>query len=52
MPYLGNFRWKFKTNIAIFEISTAEFVKITFLNKTVNFGIGLSFTEGPGSLFS
>ena len=38
----------FKNTIVIFEISTLKFVKTDSLTRTVNFGIGSAFSEGPG----
>ena len=40
-----------KKAIVLFEISTLKFVKKEFLTHTVNFGIGVTFSEGPGSIF-
>ena len=34
----------------MFEINTLEFVKIEFLDQTVNFGIWYSFSKGPSEL--
>ena len=34
----------------MFEINTLEFVKIEFLDQTVNFGIWYSFSKGPSKL--
>ena len=41
-----------KKNIVLFEISTFEFIKNEFLTNIVNFGIGSTFSKGPGSTFS
>ena len=38
--------------IVIFGISTLKFVKNKFLVNTANFGIGSTFSKGPGSTFS
>ena len=51
MPYLGLFGLTFKETIVIFEISTLEFVRYEFLTHTVNFGIGSTFSKGPGPLY-
>ena len=58
MPKLGtkiaffDYFWAriFKT-IVIFEVSKLKFVKSQFLTHTVSFGIELSFSKGPGSVF-
>lgn len=50
MLYLGKFRLKIFKNIVMFEINTLEFVKIEFLDQTVNFGIWYSFSKGPSEL--
>ena len=41
--------WKI---IVIFEINTHKYVDNEFLAKTVIFGIGFAFSEGPESAFS
>ena len=52
MSYLGIFGLEFEKIIAIFEISTPEYLKNESLAHTVNFGIGSAFSKGPGSCFS
>ena len=52
MPYLGIFGLEFLESIAIFEISTLKFVISESLTHIVNFGIGSTFSKGPGSAFS
>ena len=51
MPSLDIFGLEFLKTIVEFEISTLKFVKIKFLTHTVNFGIGCTFSKGPGSAF-
>ena len=49
---LGRFGLEFKKTIVIFEISTLKFVNIESLTHIVNFGIGPTFSECLGSVFS
>ena len=51
MSYLGIFGLEFLKTIVIFEISTLKLVKNESLIHTVNFDIGSTFSEGPGSGF-
>ena len=52
MFHFDSFRLEFSKTIVIFEISTLEVFKNTFLTNSVNFGIGSHFSKGPGSTFS
>ena len=52
IPDLGGFGLEFKKTIVIFEISTLKFVKTESLTHIVNFGIGPTFSECLGSVFS
>ena len=52
MPYSGIFGLEFQKTIAIFEISTLEFVKNELLTHTLYFGIGSAFCKNTGSTFS
>ena len=45
MAYLGVFELKFGKTIAITEISNLQFLKIEFLTRTLNFGIGSAFSK-------
>ena len=47
MPDLGILGLEFENNIVIFEISTLKFVTKESLTRTVDFGIGSAFSEGP-----
>ena len=47
-----NFWTEFGKAIVIFEISTLEFIKTEFLTIIVNFGIGFTYSKGPGSACS
>ena len=48
MSYLGTFGLEFEKAVVISEISTLEFRKNEFLTHAVNFGIGSTFSKGPG----
>ena len=51
---LFGFFWtgNWKKTLAIFEISTLEFIKTQFLTITVNFGLGSTFSKSRGSISS
>ena len=51
VPYLGIFGIEFEKAVVISEISALEFLKNDSLTHTVNFGIGATFSKGPGSDF-
>ena len=42
----------FENNIAIYEVSTLEFLKNGFLNHSVNFGVGFAFSKSGAPAFS
>ena len=42
----------FENNIAIYEVSTLEFLKNEFLNHSVNFGVGFAFSKSRAPAFS
>ena len=48
---LGYFGSDLKKAIVIYKISTLKLIKYEFLTNNVIFGIGSTFSEGPGSAF-
>ena len=52
MLYLGILGLEFQKSISIFETNTLKFVKNESLTRTVNFGIGFTFSKCPLSAFS
>ena len=52
MPDEGIFRSEFELFIAIFEISTLEFIINEFIINTLNCGIRSTFSKGLGLAFS
>ena len=47
MPYLGIFGLEFSKSIVIFKIITLKLVIGESLTRTVNCGIGSTFSKGP-----
>ena len=47
----GYFGARILKTFVIFEISTVKFDISEFLARTVNFGIGSAFSDGPGPLY-
>ena len=47
LPNLSIFGLKFEKAFTIFEFSSLKFLKHEFLMKTVNVGIGSTFSKGP-----
>ena len=52
MPYLTTFGAEFEKAIAIFGVSTLEFLKNESLTHIVSFGVEFAFSKGSGSAFS
>ena len=51
LPYLSILKLEFEKSIVIFKINKLKFIKNSFLSFVVNFGIGSTFSKGPGSQF-